>query len=172
MGFTISKVATSQPFANLNTILNYPPTNTPFHFTLYKKMEAQTKWHLLHQLSLQQSQKNGSTNEMAPSPSTLYMTISLIFKKSKIIFEWIWTTLHPLFLKFLCGSPPTIDFLRQIILLKEGFVVMKSICFDTNYCVHKPGYHTYYDINSWEIRDPPTVSNTPGSITSSTQDEY
>ena len=25
---------------------------------------------------------------------------------------------------------------------------------DTNYCVHNPGYHTYYDTNSWEIRDP------------------
>jgi len=24
---------------------------------------------------------------------------------------------------------------------------------DTNYCVHNPGYHTYYDTNSWEIRD-------------------
>ena len=25
---------------------------------------------------------------------------------------------------------------------------------DTNYCVHKSEYHTYYDINSWEIRGP------------------
>ena len=39
-------------------------------------------------------------------------------------------------------------------------VVTKLICSDTNYCVHNPGYHTYYT-NSWEIqRSPPTTSST------------
>jgi len=33
-------------------------------------------------------------------------------------------------------------------------VVTKLICFDTNSCVHNPGYHSYYYTNSWEIRDP------------------
>ena len=42
------------------------------------------------------------------------------------------------------------------------FVVTKLIYSDTNCCVHKPGYHTYYDTNSWEIRrSPPTTSSTP-----------
>jgi len=33
------------------------------------------------------------------------------------------------------------------------FVVTELICSDTNCCVHNPGYHIYYDTNSWEIRD-------------------
>ena len=37
----------------------------------------------------------------------------------------------------------------------------KLICSDTNCCVHNPGYHTYYDTNSWEIRrSPPMTSST------------
>ena len=33
-------------------------------------------------------------------------------------------------------------------------VVTKLRCSDTNCCVHNSEYHTCYDINSWEIRDP------------------
>ena len=32
---------------------------------------------------------------------------------------------------------------------------------ETNCCVHNPGYHTYYDTDSWEIRrSPPTTTST------------
>jgi len=42
------------------------------------------------------------------------------------------------------------------------FYVAKLICSDTNCCVHNSKYHTYYDINCWEIRKSLlTTSSTP-----------
>jgi len=46
------------------------------------------------------------------------------------------------------------SFAFQLQLDPVSSVVTKLICSDTNCSVYNLGYHTYYDTNSWEIRDP------------------
>ena len=89
-----------------------------------------------------------------------FTLINILQKSSIFILEQIWTFLLSSSSWCLRQTPLTWHLLHLEHSSLEWtpsslipFVVTKLIYSYTNYCVHNLGYHTYYDINSWEIRD-------------------
>jgi len=85
---------------------------------------------------------------------------------SKVIDLYIRTNLNFLVVFFILMPPPnSIDLTSyssssRALESWTNTISFDTICcdeidmLDTNYCVHNPWYHTYYDTNSWAIRDP------------------